>query len=311
MKKILLLLNLLLITLLMLTGCSLKSKTPSPEQILADYNARYSDTSYANFNKIEVVSENDNDSLYIASVVLKGEDDYAEYTLETSIYYSFNDEAGWTFSERRSSQVEYTLVRGRSEEDIKEWISQNEKQCIPNSRDITDLDITYLGSSFYENGTQTVNIKWTEQRFDVYGECEGELDFYYKKGYGWEYHGTKTTSEKYKILNMENTVWRYEKINRYAKNLEPVYHDFTIKSISDDGMCLTGEYDGKTYVGYAKEDEFVKDGKATYYFPEDGLLRSAILKYASNIYFDDEDYYLKLDIDIPGGGYFDFVRIDK
>lgn len=288
----------------MFAGCTLKSKTPTAEQILADYNARYSDTSYANFSKIEVNSENDNDSLYIANVVLKGEDEYAEYTLETDIYYSFDDKAGWSFLERRSSQVEYTLLRGRSEEELKEWISQNGNRYIPNS-----TDITYLNSSFDKYGTQTVNIKWTEQRFDVYGECEGELTFYYKKRYGWEYQGKKTTSEKYKILNMENTVWRYKNINRYAKNLEKVYHDFIIKSISNDGSSITAEYDGITYVGYIKDGERVNDGGATYYFPKDGLIRSAILSYASTEYFTEEDYSLKLDINIPYGGYFDFVKV--
>lgn len=299
MKKILLSLSLLLITLLVFSGCSLKSKTPSAEQILADYNARYSDTSYANFSKIEISSENDNGSLYIADVILTGEDEYAEYTLETDIYYSFDDKNGWTFLERDHGNVEDTLNNGRSEEDIKAWLLQNGNKYIT-----TDKDISFVSSSFSSNGQEKVKIKWIEDNYDLYAEYEADMIFHYKKGYGWQFDFMNRTSEKYKISNMENTVWRYK--NNYKNK----YADFIIKSISEDGLCLTAEYDGKTYIGYTDDNKNLK-GHPTYSFPKDGLITSATLYYATTKYFEEDDYRVNLYFNIPYGGYTSFDRVDK
>ena len=283
-----------------LTSCSKINKTPDEAKILADYNAEYTDSAYANFSNVVINNEGKNDIVYFANVTFTGRDEYADYELDTTVYYNYIKKQGWVFDRRKGSDIDMFLRNGRTEEQIYADIEVNGERYIRNAKNIKVLQTQIKDLEFAEY----VLVSWEEEKYDLYSEYTGVLRFFYKDGGVWEYDKKSIKSEKHKILNFENTIWRYKYNNRLIRK----YPDFVIKSISDDNMTMVVEYGGVTYTGEAESRESFADGNATYYFPKGSEVREAWIRYSTDETEPKDSYYVTLGIT---GGYTDFHKVNQ
>ncbi len=84
------------------------------------------------------------------------------------------------------------------------------------------------------------------------------------------------------------------------------YPDFIINTISEDCKQINATFGTMTYDGYADAKENITDGKITYKISGNREIKSIVLNYAVNEFFEDYDDFVQLEF---SGGYTKFHRV--
>lgn len=166
----------LLMCMVILSGCSNKKTSPKENEILKDFKECYG--SEFIYEKIETVyiekqQTNEADKTFFADIILEGEDEYASYTMAGRVEYSYYDDQGWLLEEWIPSvyeDISYvgTLNRGLSDEELYELIAQKSIYISPGEADYTVISSTIEEFSQIFQGSMRIDTPLLS--------CEGDLE---------------------------------------------------------------------------------------------------------------------------------------
>ncbi len=103
-----------------LTSCSKMNETPDEVKILADFNAKFEDMAYANFDRVEILRQqlNKENKTFVADIALKGRDEYADYKATIYLHYNYYDDKGWMLGSYSEPDITCQCFRGMTDEDV-------------------------------------------------------------------------------------------------------------------------------------------------------------------------------------------------